>query len=77
VKAKCPYCSAGCDRCSGGTIEVSFPTGPEYQRWAKICQGCGAVAGGCFSGLDLPEPFVDKYTVCPACGGKNIRLEPA
>jgi len=54
---------------------VRFPSGPGVILWSRVCRDCGAYAGGCFSGPDLPAPEVGEYAVCPACGGKRLYLE--
>jgi hypothetical protein len=55
-------------------LEVNFPSGPEYQEYAIICNKCGTCAGGGFSGPDLPKPHISKYCVCPGCSGQDLRL---
>lgn len=55
-------------------LDVSFPSMPEHTLWSNVCIDCDTVAGGCFSGGDLPEPTISKYAVCPGCGGKNLKL---
>lgn len=32
MKAKCPYCHDGCEKCSAGFLSVSFATGDLYTR---------------------------------------------
>lgn len=67
MKAKNPY--------GEGTIDVSFPSGPDVKQWAKVCNDCGCCAGGCFSEPGLGEASISPRSVCPGCGGNNLRLE--
>lgn len=77
MKAKCPHCNSGCDKCQDGYTEVSFPSGPGVKFWRKVCKDCGGIAGGCFSGPGLPDPKVSAYAICPDCDGSNIDLVEA
>lgn len=46
MKAKCPFCrGAGCGRCDGGQVNVSFGEGPLYTI-ACLDKGCGCENGG-------------------------------
>lgn len=83
MRAVCPDCNGTCKKlsdgtrcfCTNGYVEVNFPSGKEFKLWSRICNTCGGYAGGCFSGLGLPTPSIGKYSVCPQCGGHDIRLE--
>jgi hypothetical protein len=78
MKAKCPHCANGCKECSEGFIEVRFPAAEEGRLFARICNDCGAEAGGGFTSAKMPGyevPFVRDGSICPACGGSNIRVE--
>ena len=67
MKAKNPH--------GDGYVDAYFPSGPSVQLWVKVCKDCGSPAGGCFSGPVLPEPKIGERSVCPGCGGSNLRLE--
>ena len=81
MKAKCPHCTGGCERCDLGFVDVTFPSGPEVKRYTLVCS-CGCAAGGGFRGgrygsTDASEILKDKgRAICPACGhGFNLRVE--
>lgn len=37
MKAKCPYCQTGCDKCKDGYTTVSMATGALYTRHCNAC----------------------------------------
>lgn len=47
LKAKCPSCKEGCDKCLDGYIEVTFGKEDEIM-YSLICNKCGGCAGGVF-----------------------------
>lgn len=67
MKAKCPYCENGCDKCKDGYIDVYFPSGFDNIEYEINCKDCGTNSGGGFSGGDLPDPKISKYQICPKC----------
>jgi len=73
MKAKCPYCDKGCDKCNEGYIEVKFSTEGHYHY--MICNACGENNGGHLHTKDRPLPEKpSKYSVCPHCGSHDLRF---
>ena len=74
MRAKCPYCDNGCDKCKKGYLEVSFETG--YIFTIK-CQNpeCGFENG---MRIDKRENF-DKLVLpvikCVKCDGETRYLK--
>lgn len=52
MKAKCPHCQSGCDRCDGGFFDVEFADGSVYTR-ACTNEACGFENGGRISQTPL------------------------
>lgn len=46
LKAKCPHCQSGCDKCTDGFTTVEFPEGDWYTRHCTNPL-CGFDNGGC------------------------------
>lgn len=73
MKAKCPYCEAGCDKCQEGYIDVRFATIDEGHYHFMVCNNCGCETGGHLHrpGEDMPmKP--SKYTICPNCRSQDL-----
>ena len=70
MKAKCPYCAEGCDRCQGGFTEVTFADGDVFTRH---CNGCGKDNGGRIAAefLKPPEQWA-KPSPCVWCGSADM-----
>jgi hypothetical protein len=69
MKAKCPYCEKGCDKCKEGYIEVSFTKGKIYTRH---CDDCGFDNGGRIVPSEYPRP-TEKLYPCVNCGSEKVR----
>jgi len=66
MKAKCPYCQDGCEKCSNGFIEASFKKDGKY--WTRVCQNrkeCGFVNGGHWVDEGFP---LESSGACIICG---------
>lgn len=73
LKAKCPNCKEGCDKCLDGYIEVAFGKEDEIM-YSLICNKCGGCAGGGFSTPDkINLNKVSKYAICPICGEQDLK----
>lgn len=75
LKAKCPHCNDGCDKCSNGYTEVTFGT-EDSIMYSLICNDCGTCAGGGFldGKSEKALEHLGKYAVCPFCVGSNLRV---
>lgn len=69
MKAKCPNCEKGCEKCKDGFIEVSIAKGKLFTRH---CDDCGFDNGGRVvpEGKDPPE---GKPAPCVMCKSQNTR----
>lgn len=72
MKARCPHCKDGCDKCDRGWIEVSFASTGHYH--ALICNVCEVGVGGRLHSPTRPLRTDLGGAVCPHCGGHNLRL---
>lgn len=63
LRAKCPHCVAGCDRCDDGYVRASVAPGPWKYR---VCLGCGRANEGRAVSFGIPEP-----EPCVFCDGKT------
>lgn len=55
MKAKCPFCEDGCEKCTDGHTEATFASGT---LWARHCNACGEDNGGCiFKGPPQRKPM--------------------
>jgi hypothetical protein len=74
LKAKCPHCHDGCEKCFEGYAEVTFGT-EDSVLYSLICNDCGASVGGGF--LDSKTikiiSIINKGAICPFCNSKNIQ----
>jgi hypothetical protein len=73
MKAKCPYCQDGCDKCDSGFIEVLMLD----KYVAQVCNSCGRSVGGWAVGEGLP-PLPSKpnpFAICPWCNTNDLRWE--
>jgi hypothetical protein len=73
VRAKCPYCTSGCGRCDGGSVEVLFAGGDVYGR---VCRACGRANGARVAGPGLP-PLPPRPDPCVFCGSPDAEWRPA
>lgn len=62
MRAKCPHCDIGCDKCIDGYIRVKFPAGEIFTR---ACQNpeCGFYNGGCIS-ENYPTHSSEPCVIC-------------
>lgn len=69
MKAKCPYCDDGCDKCEDGYIEVSVHIEKAYTIKCIDCEG----ENGCrLAGPGLP-PLPERPDIpCIDCGSYNV-----
>ena len=63
MRAKCPYCQDGCEKCDGGYVPVGFAKGNWFTR---RCQTCGFENGVRITPLDAPAT---QPGACVMCGG--------
>lgn len=74
MKAKCPYCQTGCNKCSDGFWEVSFKQ--DGILYGISCGDCkGSIGGGFLDSKDEIEKFPHKEEKCPFCGSQNLLHE--
>ena len=64
MRAKCPYCQDGCDRCEGGYTTVSIKEGTVWTKQCLNHEECGFANGGRVSDEE-PE---DPSPPCVICG---------
>ena len=75
MKAKCPHCDSGCERCSEtGFIEVHFAEEDIGHYHAILCNLCGRNVGGALHRNGTEPPKVDPYSICPWCNAKDLRM---
>ena len=69
MRAKCPHCQDGCDKCDGGFTEVLFARGRLYTRHCTDAE-CGFDNGGVIVGPDArPESTLNTPPRdCVQCG---------
>ena len=68
MRAKCPHCRDGCDRCGGiGYQEARFATGALYTRHCTNLE-CGFDNGGRIVGPDSPVDVEEPPEPCLHCG---------
>jgi hypothetical protein len=69
MKAKCPHCESGCNKCTDGFFEVSLPIVDDPEApWTTACKNqeeCGFVNGVCFD----KKWIEDRDLVCVMCYG--------
>ena len=71
MKAKCPYCTEGCDRCQGGYVDVVLASG---QVWTQHCDACGEDNGGRIACEEMLPPDQWKPPKpCVFCGSARTR----
>jgi hypothetical protein len=70
VKAKCPYCKNGCEKCDGGYNKASMATGKIYTRH---CNDCGEDNGGRIAAaFVLPPHQWNPPDPCVWCHSPNV-----
>lgn len=74
LKAKCPDCNEGCDKCFNGYTEVTFGA-EDSIMYSLICNDCETCAGGGFIDSKSAKMLecLGKHAMCPGCGGKNLK----
>lgn len=66
MKAKCPYCDKGCEKCQNGMMELCFATGDWFTREC-LSPECGFHNGG-----RICEGFPPESSgACVLCGGET------
>ena len=60
MKAKCPFCQSGCDKCKEGFVEVELSKGLVYDL---KCNKCGSIVGFHIDDGDNP-PEKDMSDMC-------------
>lgn len=72
MRAKCPHCNDGCEKCEAGYVQASFAGG---QWYARRCQNpeCGFDNGARAAAFGLPD--IDRP--CVICGGTDMVWIPA
>ena len=67
MKAKCPHCKDGCEKCDKGFVEVDFAEGITYDL---VCKKCGQVVGFHIDeGNDPPTDATAEHACCLWCEG--------
>lgn len=65
MRAKCPYCDDGCNRCEDGFFESTFSDGPIFVLEC-LSEDCGFANGAQILGPDLP-PLRRGEIRCAMC----------
>ena len=73
MKAKCPHCQTGCDKCTGGFIEVQFPD--NERLYARKCWVCGFENGGRFVPANKPDIQGDLVRLMEKHSGQCLRCD--
>jgi hypothetical protein len=75
LKAKCPHCDIGCEKCSEGYTEVTFGT-KDSVMYSLICRDCGSNVGGGLLDSETRRIVeildLGKRAICPFCDTMNI-----
>lgn len=66
MKAKCPYCKTGCEKCKDGYFEATMAKGTCFTRVCQNRAECGFVNGGYITEAGFPEESSEE---CVCCGG--------
>lgn len=69
MKAKCPFCECGCDKCDGGFIEIIVYPGEWLTRVCANEEECGFVNGESSVRFEL---MMTKPDPCVNCGGPCV-----
>jgi hypothetical protein len=71
MKAKCPHCRNGCEKCDGGYFEASIAVGDWYTRH---CNQCG-FDNGCRVATEFMPPFAEwaKPNPCIYCKNEDMQ----
>ncbi len=67
MKAKCPFCESGCEKCTDGYTEASFASGT---IWTRHCNACEEDNGG--SIREGEEPPKHKPGNCVWCESTDV-----
>jgi len=66
MKAKCPYCENGCEKCDDGFTEARFASGNLFTR------ACKNKECGCENGGRIVETFPEESSgPCIMCNGET------
>lgn len=69
MKAKCPHCQDGCDRCEEGFMEVGFASGALY---TSHCNACGEDNGGRIANSRFPREKWQPPGDCVWCKSLDV-----